>query len=82
VSVRVEAREEGGDLVVSVEDDGGQAFGALPKGGTGVGLANIRSRLKALYGERGELTATARERGFVATVRLPLHRAATPAVAA
>jgi LytS/YehU family sensor histidine kinase len=78
VSIRVEARQDGEDLVVSVEDDGGQAFGVLPKGGTGVGLANIRKRLSAAYGGRGQLEATARERGWQSTVRLPLHRAAAP----
>lgn len=62
-------------LSLCVEDDGGQAFGGAPKGGTGLGLLNVRRRLEAFYGNEGELVATARERGFVALITLPLHRA-------
>ncbi|MFS2111132.1 sensor histidine kinase [Sphingomonas sp. Sphisp140] len=62
-------------LHLCVEDDGGQAFGGGAKGGTGLGLANVRHRLEAFYGSEGALIATARERGFVASMTLPLHRA-------
>ncbi len=66
-------REE--SLLLCVEDDGGQAFGGLPRGGTGLGLANVRRRLEAFYGNEAELMATAREHGFIALITLPLHRA-------
>jgi len=62
-------------LRLCVEDDGGQAFGGGPKGGTGLGLANVRRRLEAFYGNEGGLVATARDRGFVASMTLPLRRA-------
>jgi LytS/YehU family sensor histidine kinase len=72
VTIRLEAARDGDDLVVLVEDDGeGTAPGT--RKGTGVGLQNIRQRLEALYGARGVLQATGRERGFLAMVRLPLQ---------
>jgi len=71
----VRARCEGADLVLTVLDDGpGLAPGAPLPGG--VGLANTRARLSALYGERASLTlANAAGGGVEATVRLPYHEA-------
>jgi len=70
VTVRLEVARDGDDLVVLVEDDA-ERLGE-PARGAGVGLKNIRQRLEALYGPRGVLQTTARERGFLAMVRLPL----------
>lgn len=70
VTVRLEVARDGDDLVVLVEDDA-ERLGE-PARGAGVGLKNIRQRLEALYGPRGVLQTTARERGFLALVRLPL----------
>jgi sensor histidine kinase YesM len=39
-------------LRVSVTDDG-LGFGAMPSNGTGLGLQNIRERLKLIYKEKG-----------------------------
>ena len=50
--VRVRASMEGDRLAVEVADDGRGFGGAL---GQGVGLATVRERLKALYGERARL---------------------------
>ncbi len=73
VTIRVEASADGDMLVVSVEDDGtGNEKDVRP--GTGVGITNIRQRLQTLYGAAGTLETTKRERGFVATARLPLQR--------
>jgi signal transduction histidine kinase len=79
VTIGVEARQDGGDLVLLVEDDGDGAAGA--PSGTGVGLANVRQRLEVLYGARGSIEAVRRERGFLALLRFPLERsvAAFPA---
>lgn len=61
---------EGTSLVVTVTDDG---LGATAPLGNGVGIANTRERLEALYGERASLEIeTARGEGFCARVRLPL----------
>jgi len=71
VTIRMEVARDGDDLVILVEDDGDAKAAVTP--GTGVGLHNIRQRLEALYGPRGGLQTTPRERGFLALVRLPLQ---------
>lgn len=49
VTIRIAAREAGGFLILSVADDGpGEGF---VSSGTGIGLANVRSRLAARFGE-------------------------------
>jgi hypothetical protein len=75
VNIRVTGRREGSDLVVTVEDDGRGAGQAVKTGGAGVGLDNIRKRLKALYGDNGVLSAEPRNPGFAATIRLPTEPA-------
>jgi LytS/YehU family sensor histidine kinase len=58
-----------GELVVSVLDDGA---GFMPKSEGGVGLANIRHRLKALYKDRAELIiAVPPTGGTCATIKVP-----------
>lgn len=71
VTVSVGATREGDDLVLTVED---QQKGVRPvaRGGTGVGLGNVRARLEGLYGARARLEAGPVEGGFRAAVRLPL----------
>ena len=59
-----------GRLRVSVEDDGRGMAGAI---GQGVGLANIRERLRTLYGDAAALRLEGREpRGARATIEVPL----------
>lgn len=79
VTVRLEVARDGDDLVVLVEDDA-ERLGEPAQGG-GVGLKNIRQRLEVLYGPRGVLQTTARERGFLAMVRMPLIRTLKPKAA-
>jgi len=58
-------------LVIEVADNGA---GFSASGGSGVGLANTRSRLAALYGAEASLSlAMVEPRGVMATIRLPLH---------
>jgi two-component system LytT family sensor kinase len=69
--IRIAARREGGDLVLTVEDDG---VGLGASSGEGIGLANTRARLVALYGPQGSLSLSPRAGGGVmAEVRLPYH---------
>lgn len=70
--IDVSARSDGDHLVVEVRDDGA---GFSAAGGSGVGLANTRSRLAALYGPSASLSlAASLPRGVVASVRLPVLR--------
>jgi two-component system, LytTR family, sensor kinase len=66
--LRVEARREGDDLVLSVIDDGPGPVEA----GEGVGLGTTRERLATLYGSRGRLELVQNpDGGARVTVRLP-----------
>lgn len=66
------AHREGPDLVLTVHDDGPGL--SITTGG--VGIANTRARLTAMYGAGATLDLANREEGgVVATVRLPYHEA-------
>ncbi len=68
--VRVEAQgQHNGELMLIVADTG---CGLIAGSGPGSGLANLRARLKALYGDAAALTLNTNEpRGVTATVVLP-----------
>jgi len=69
-AIRISAQRSGDALTLTVADNG---RGLVAASGSGVGLANIRARLAALYGERAALRLEANSpRGVVATVSLPL----------
>jgi two-component system LytT family sensor kinase len=80
VAVRLEARVEAGGLTLVVADDGpGLAAGARE----GVGLGNLRERLRVLHGDAQSLRLTNRpEGGAEATIVLPVRRAETRAALA
>jgi signal transduction histidine kinase len=78
----LEPQREGGSIDVSasldegrlklVVADTGRGFSDTP--GAGVGLANIRERLAALYGEGAHLTMEANSpRGVIATIDVPME---------
>ena len=69
VVIRVGARREGDDVVLSVSDNG---RGAATTGGTGVGLANTRRRLEVIYGSTARLETIAHDSGYIAMIRFPL----------
>ncbi|MGE5337766.1 MAG: sensor histidine kinase [Gemmatimonadota bacterium] len=74
LSVRATRHPQG--LVLAVADTG-VGFGGTAAGGTGVGLANTRARLGALYGDAGSLELAPNEpSGVVASVRIPFDTAA------
>ena len=72
-TVRVTARVIGESLQVRVEDDGvGVPAGWSAAAAEGTGLANLRTRLAILYGDRGSLSAgPASTGGFIVTVTVP-----------
>ncbi|HET9652129.1 MAG TPA: histidine kinase, partial [Usitatibacter sp.] len=83
----LEPQREGGEVHIRAGLDGetlrmvvadtGRGFGDTP--GTGVGLANIRERLAAMYGGRARLTLEANEpHGVVATIEIPRDGARAP----
>ena len=60
-----------GNLAVTVADTG-LGFGRAETAGTGIGLANIRDRLKLLYGDRASMTvADNSPSGTVVTLTVP-----------
>jgi hypothetical protein len=70
-SLTISADVVNGNLRVTVADTG-LGFGAGSRPGTGVGLANVRERLAALYGGRARLTVDANTpRGTIATIEVP-----------
>ena len=70
------ARESGGSLGVTVADDG-QGFNAQSSG-TGIGLKNLRERLKLAYGADASFVIAANfPNGVAATITLPLAATAT-----
>ncbi len=72
VHIRVEVREENGELCFSVVDNGpGPASETIPA--TGVGLTNLRERLSLMGGSDLEITSPGGEQpGFAVSFRLPL----------
>jgi LytS/YehU family sensor histidine kinase len=68
-SITVHAAERDGRLVVSVIDTG---EGIVAKEGGGLGLTNIRERLKALHGSDARLLLLENSpHGVVATIEVP-----------
>ena len=65
------ARESDGRVAVTVADDG-RGF-SEDGGGTGIGLKNVRERLRLLYGDQAAFTIVANfPKGVAATITLPL----------
>jgi two-component system, LytTR family, sensor kinase len=59
-------------LVISISDDGPGYQLPSPHAGAGKGIANVRSRLSQIYGDRQTFTiADAPERGTQVTIRVP-----------
>jgi hypothetical protein len=69
--IRLGARIEGGQLVLTVDDDG--AGGPVGEG-TGIGVSSVRERLRVLHGDAATVDAGPRSRGFGVTVKLPVKR--------
>ncbi len=70
--IAVSAQREQDTMVLRVDDDGRLDAPAEAGGRAGIGLANLRARLAALYGERASLALAARAEGGVrAELRVP-----------
>lgn len=66
----IRAAHKDDHLLIEVLDEGP----GMPAKGHGIGLSNIRARLKHLYGDAGRLTLRSRESGgLMATITVPYH---------
>ncbi len=84
----LEPQREGGSVIITAQaqdgrlrlvvSDTGRGFGETV--GAGVGLENIRERLKALYGDTANLTLESNSpSGVIATIEVPLDGLRAPA---
>ncbi|MEJ7927230.1 histidine kinase [Sphingobium sp. AN641] len=74
VTIAIAAWEEDGMLQVSVTDDGDMPPGEADRG-SGIGLANVRDRLTARFGDEGLIAYGPREHGgFIVRLTLPIIR--------
>lgn len=72
VTIAIEAIRNGGNMEISVTDDGEPFDGS--GGGSGIGLANVRDRLETRYGAKAGLTTKKLAKGgFVATLTIPVE---------
>lgn len=78
-AVRLEARKKGGTLFLTVENPCDPDHPA-PRG-EGVGIANVRARLRAAYGAAGGLTVTTPPGSFRVELWLPALMAVTAVTA-
>jgi hypothetical protein len=73
VTLTIHGEEGQGRLVLTVENDGGSSDGGEPQHGTGVGLANVRDRLLARFGDGASCRYGPTENGgFKVTLTMPL----------
>lgn len=77
VTIAITAKEEDGNLVLQVTDDGdgGDNTGQSEQERTGVGHANVRERLRVMYGAAASFSVEALKPGYRAILRLPLSNA-------
>ncbi|MBC3860644.1 histidine kinase [Undibacterium jejuense] len=82
----LECKEDGGTIQFRAEvahnklrvsvSDNGLGFGAMPSNGTGLGLQNIRERLKLIYKEKGQMIITPNQpSGVCVTIEIPYELA-------
>ncbi|RJG42151.1 sensor histidine kinase [Motilimonas pumila] len=70
--ISIQFTEQGGQLVVSIADDG-IGFASSPTKGNGIALNNIRNRLNSLFNSEGKLLIFENEDGGVTSqVHIPL----------
>ena len=75
VTITLAAREEHGRLVVTVGDDAPSPRGdGATRPGHGIGLANVRDRLVARFGDQAAMASGRTVDGYVTHLRMPLIR--------
>jgi LytS/YehU family sensor histidine kinase len=73
VTISIDARRDGNELVIAVSDNGpGTAVAGVVS--SGIGLANVRDRLRARFGDAASLSyGKPADGGFRTIVRVPLE---------
>jgi hypothetical protein len=72
--IAIAARREGDDAVISIVNSVSAAATSAPAVGAGIGLRNVRERLRHRFGDRQSLTAGPRgEREFAVAMRVPME---------
>jgi LytS/YehU family sensor histidine kinase len=72
-AVHVEAGLRGDQRLVVTVSDTGRGFGASAPHGSGTGIANLRARLSAMYGDGASVAfASAEPQGAIATLSIPI----------
>ena len=77
--VRVSARRDGGQMVLTVADNGLGFSDHADSSGEGVGLSNLRERIAVLYDGQATLTVADMNPGTGITISVPLSRSAPSA---
>jgi sensor histidine kinase YesM len=73
-TVRLDTRLDGGHVIISVANPRDQERTGTR--GAGVGIENVRGRLRTLYGDRAGMEVEGREDSYRVTLRLPVERIA------
>ncbi|QQN75402.1 sensor histidine kinase [Croceicoccus sp. YJ47] len=75
VTIRVAAEEEYGRLVLTIADDGpGDTLTGAKAEGCGIGVDNVRNRLRIRYGENATVVSGSTGAGWRTVIRMPLER--------
>ncbi|WP_067789765.1 sensor histidine kinase [Paraurantiacibacter namhicola] len=73
VTITLSAHAEGDRLVIVVADDGGVSEGpGKTRPGFGIGLANVRDRLQASFGDAAQIASGPSVEGFATRITIPL----------
>jgi len=73
VTISLSAREEYGRLVITVANEGKRSSGQQQASkGHGIGLANVRERLEARFGEQASIVSGPAGTGYATHIRIPL----------
>lgn len=75
VTVKVAANLDDGRLQITVHNDKVVGDERITAGSTGVGLQNVRRRLRAVFGESAKLAAVRNGDGYTATITIPCVKA-------
>jgi len=71
VTITISVKADDGWMTISVDDDGEDS--PTTEHGNGIGLANVRDRLEARYGDQAKLVSSKkREGGFKAAITVPI----------